>query len=101
MSFLDRYCTTHTDDIGNEDYNQRLAFDRAQSVVTFWEQNGFSPNDFDITPAGLGELPSRLIVKTGSKTNQAPNRRIEIKILPKFAQLIAAYQAQDIQGKTP
>lgn len=84
----------HTDDFGSKEYNQKLSFDRAQTIVTFWEQNGFSPREFDVTPAGLGKL--RLIVLSGTVQEQAPNRRIEIRLMPKFEELIQSLKERRI-----
>lgn len=84
----------HTDRFGTLEYNQVLSFNRAQAIVTFWELNHFSPKAFDIAPVGLGEL--RLIVPSGSPEEQAPNRRIEIRLMPKFEQLIQSLKARRI-----
>jgi len=75
----------HTDTIGDEPYNQKLSFDRAQSIVTFWDQSDFSSKEFNVMPAGFGE--SRPKVNGGNKDEQAPNRRIEIRIYPRFTRL--------------
>ena len=84
----------HTDSFGSQEYNQGLSFNRAQTIVTFWDQSGFSPREFDITPVGLGEL--RLIVPSGTVQKQAPNRRIEIRLMPKFEQLIQSLKERRI-----
>lgn len=80
----------YTDTFGSDEYNQKLSFDRAQSVISLWERNGFSPNQFDIAPVGFGRLSSKLKVHRGNKTGQAPNRRIEIRLVPKFETLIGS-----------
>lgn len=84
----------HTDSFGPERYNQELSFKRSQSIVTYWEQNGFSPKDFNIVPCGLGEM--RLKELHGSKEEQAVNRRIEIRLMPKFGELIKSLKEKRI-----
>ena len=84
----------HTDSYGEREYNRRLSLKRSQTVVDYWEQVGFTWENFDIVPVGLGER--ELIVLTGTKDEQSPNRRIVIRLVPKFSQLIQSLKEQNI-----
>ncbi len=84
----------HTDSYGEREYNRNLSLKRSQTVVDYWEQVGFTWEDFDIVPVGLGERD--LVVLTGTKEEQSPNRRIVIRLVPKFSQLIQSLQEQNI-----
>jgi outer membrane protein OmpA-like peptidoglycan-associated protein len=75
----------HTDRYGRARYNQDLSFERAQAITQLWAMEEFSEK-IDVLPTGLGE--SRLKIKTGNKYVQRENRRIEIKVMPKFNKLI-------------
>jgi outer membrane protein OmpA-like peptidoglycan-associated protein len=75
----------HTDRFGPAKYNQDLSFQRAKAITELWAIEGFS-GEIDVLPTGLGE--SRLKIETGNKDVQKVNRRIEIKVMPKFNKLI-------------
>lgn len=76
----------HTDLFGSDNYNQKLSFDRAQTIVTFWDRNGFSSTEYGIMPTGFGKSNPK--IRTGDIDQQAVNRRIEIRIYPRFARLL-------------
>lgn len=79
----------YTDRVGPGDYNYRLSYLRAKNVMMFWfKKVGLDPDAHDITPAGFGEQYSKLRVKTADNVNNIENRRIEIRITPKFKQLM-------------
>ena len=84
----------HTDSYGEREYNRSLSLKRSQTVVDYWEQVGFTWEEFDIVSVGLGERD--LIVLTGTKDDQSPNRRIVIRLVPKFSQLIQSLKEQNI-----
>ena len=84
----------HTDSYGKREYNRSLSLKRSQTVVDYWEQTGFTWENFDIVPVGLGDR--ELIVLTGTKDEQSPNRRIVIRLVPKFNQLIQSLKEQNI-----
>jgi len=67
----------HTDNIGNESYNQQLSQKRAQSVVNYFSSKGIPTTR--LTQIGFGsKRPIRL---NDSEENRQINRRIEFKIL--------------------
>ncbi len=84
----------HTDSYGEREYNRSLSLKRSQTVVDYWEQVDFTWENFDIVPVGLGER--ELVVLTGTKDEQSPNRRIVIRLVPKFSQLIQSLKEQNI-----
>ncbi len=84
----------HTDSYGEKEYNRSLSLKRAQTVVDYWDQVGFTWENFAIVPVGLGER--ELVVLTGTKAEQSPNRRIVIRLVPKFSQLIQSLKEQNI-----
>jgi len=66
----------HTDSTGNEDYNMALSKRRAESVVTFFKQNGVASSRFRIE--ALGETMPRY--DNGTVEGRAKNRRVELAI---------------------
>jgi outer membrane protein OmpA-like peptidoglycan-associated protein len=62
----------HTDDIGADDYNQRLSERRADSVKTYLMQQGLRP----IAARGFGK--ARPLVPNDSSANRQRNRRVEM-----------------------
>ena len=79
----------YTDSAGTNEHNYNLSYQRAKNVMNFWiEEVGLDPNENDITPAGFGELRSKLRVKTPDGVANIENRRIEIRITPKFKALM-------------
>ncbi|HPR33434.1 MAG TPA: OmpA family protein, partial [Prolixibacteraceae bacterium] len=67
----------HTDDVGSDEYNIRLAQKRAQSVASYLFSKGIAP--LRILSKGYGE--SMPLVPNNSDENRALNRRVELKIL--------------------
>lgn len=81
----------YADSTGSDAHNYSLTYSRAMAIINYWESIGFSIQNYDITPVGLGKVTRGLRVHGGSIEEQAPNRRIEIRLVPKFAELIKAY----------
>ncbi len=69
----------HTDNIGGEDFNQRLSDARAQAVVTALIQHGIEAKR--LKPRGMGMLYP--IAANDTEENRALNRRTEFRILRK------------------
>ena len=67
----------HTDNIGNDNYNQQLSQKRAQSVVNYLLSKGISPSR--LTQVGYGS--KKPIKPNDTEDNRQTNRRIEFKIL--------------------
>ncbi len=67
----------HTDDIGSQDYNQKLSEARAKSVVDYLIRLGISPDRLSFK--GYGKLQP--MVPNDSEENRQLNRRVEFKIL--------------------
>jgi len=67
----------HTDDIGDEVYNQKLSNDRALSVKSFLVQKGIDSKR--IKCVGYGE--QQPIADNSTEFGREKNRRIEIRIL--------------------
>ena len=67
----------HTDDVGKDDYNQRLSEGRANSVKQEMVKRGIDPNR--IKTIGRGETDP--IVANDSDEHRQMNRRVEIEIL--------------------
>ena len=69
----------HTDNFGTEAFNRDLGQRRANAVVQFLTHSLQLGSD-RIEAVGMGK--SRLIVTDGTVEEQAPNRRVEIKVRP-------------------
>lgn len=67
----------HTDDVGTEEYNQRLSERRAQAVRDYLVEAGIDPGI--ITTEGFGK--SRPLVPGKTPEARAKNRRVEIGII--------------------
>lgn len=67
----------HTDDIGNDAYNQEISHRRAQSVANYLIEKGYEANL--IEASGYGE--SSPIVPNDTEENRLKNRRVEFRIL--------------------
>jgi outer membrane protein OmpA-like peptidoglycan-associated protein len=67
----------HTDDVGTEEYNQRLSERRAQAVHDYLIEAGISPDI--ITTKGYGK--TNPLVEGTDSTSRARNRRVEIGII--------------------
>ena len=68
----------HTDNVGGQDYNQRLSTRRAESVSSILAQNDVSRSR--IKAYGRGELEPKMTNETSK--GRASNRRVEIIITP-------------------
>lgn len=66
----------HADFIGTEEYNQRLGFHRAESVMKELAQLGIDPGQMSL--ASLGE--SKPVAEQKTDWARAVNRRVEFKI---------------------
>ena len=67
----------HTDNIGGDAYNLELSKRRAAAVKNYLTGTLFLPGD-KIETRGFGK--TRPILKQGSVEDQAPNRRVEIRM---------------------
>ena len=67
----------HTDNVGNENYNQQLSLKRAQSVVNYFSSKGIAVAR--LTQVGYGS--KKPIKPNDSEINRQVNRRIEFKIV--------------------
>ena len=81
-----RYCIIiegHTDTVGEEDYNYNLSLARSLSLIEEFKKDPFFSNsDIDLIPAAFGE--SKLAELTPDNTFNEENRRVVIRIVPKF-----------------
>ena len=81
-----KYCIIiegHTDTVGEEDYNYKLSLARSLSLIEeFKKEPFFSNSDIDLIPAAFGE--SKLAELTPDNTFNEENRRVVIRIVPKF-----------------
>jgi outer membrane protein OmpA-like peptidoglycan-associated protein len=75
LEFVGGTATGHTDDVGDEAYNQKLSERRAQAVVEFLYAQGVSPGR--ITAIGMGE--TKPIADNSSEEGRAQNRRVTIR----------------------
>lgn len=64
----------HTDATGTDELNQRLSDDRARSVATIMENNGFAPTNLAIR--GWGK--TRPVADNATEEGRAQNRRVAI-----------------------
>ena len=81
-----RYCIIiegHTDTVGEEDYNYNLSLARSLSLIQEFKKDPFfRDRDIDLIPAAFGE--SKLVDPTSDNTFNEKNRRVVIRIVPKF-----------------
>lgn len=77
LNEIDIVVEGHTDDIGNEEYNQKLSENRAKEVVNILIKHGIDPNR--ISYIGYGKRKPK--VPNTSEENRAKNRRVEIKLI--------------------
>ena len=81
-----RYCIIiegHTDTVGEEDYNYNLSLARSLSLIEEFKKDPFFRDpDIDLIPAAFGE--SKLAEPTPDNTFNEENRRVVIRIVPKF-----------------
>lgn len=79
----------YTDTQGEDEHNKELSFKRGFSILSFWESKiGLSAANYDIVATGYGEAPEKLAVKTEDEVDNEENRRVEIRIVPKFHKLM-------------
>ena len=67
----------HTDDVGTDEYNQKLSERRAQSVRDYLEKVGLRPEILSVT----GHGKKRPLVPGTSEKARAKNRRVELGIV--------------------
>jgi len=67
----------HTDDVGEESFNQKLSMERAETVIRFFEQSGIDGRR--LKPEGYGELLP--LVQNMTDEDRERNRRIEFRVL--------------------
>lgn len=67
----------YTDDVGTEEYNQKLSERRAQAVRDYFVKAGLSPDILSVT----GHGKSRPLVPGTSEEARAKNRRVELGIV--------------------
>lgn len=81
-----KYCIIiegHTDTVGEEDYNYKLSLARSLSLIEEFKKDPFFRDpDIDLIPAAFGE--SKLVDPTSDNTFNEKNRRVVIRIVPKF-----------------
>ncbi len=83
----------YTDRVASDEFNYSLSYQRAKNIMLFWEKEcGLDPSIYDISPVGYGELISRLKVFTEDQKAEAQNRRIEIRLVPKFGELFKSFK---------
>jgi outer membrane protein OmpA-like peptidoglycan-associated protein len=73
---LDVKVEGHTDNIGSEDYNQKLSDQRAETVRGFMVSQGVSPDI--ITAQGFGK--SQPVVSNDTAAGRSKNRRVELVV---------------------
>jgi len=66
----------HTDNVGGDDYNQKLSEQRGTAVRDYLTQQGISSNS--VTTAGFGE--SRPVVSNDTSAGRQQNRRVELVV---------------------
>jgi len=75
LEFVDGTATGHTDDVGEEAYNQKLSERRAQAVVDYLAAKGVAAGR--ITAIGMGE--TKPLVDNATEEGRAQNRRVTIR----------------------
>jgi outer membrane protein OmpA-like peptidoglycan-associated protein len=66
----------HTDNVGSDDYNQRLSEQRGEAVRDFLTSQGMSSSS--ITTRGLGE--GQPVASNDSAAGRQQNRRVELVV---------------------
>jgi outer membrane protein OmpA-like peptidoglycan-associated protein len=69
--------SAHTDDVGNDEYNNSLSEKRAQSVLEYLRKKKIGPQR--IVAKGYGE--TKPVAPNDSEVNRERNRRVELAIL--------------------
>ncbi|WP_416306048.1 OmpA family protein [Neptunicella sp. SCSIO 80796] len=72
------HVTGHTDNVGNDAYNQQLSLNRANSVKNYLIQHSVDARR--VTTQGFGE--SMPIADNGTESGRQQNRRVELTISP-------------------
>jgi OOP family OmpA-OmpF porin len=67
----------HTDNIGSDNYNQKLSSLRAETVKNFLIAKGVAANR--LTTVGFGK--TKMIMDNKTEQGRGLNRRIELKII--------------------
>jgi outer membrane protein OmpA-like peptidoglycan-associated protein/opacity protein-like surface antigen len=75
LEFVGGTATGHTDNVGEEAYNQKLSERRAQAVVDYLHAKGVSPGR--ITAIGMGE--TKPLADNATEEGRAQNRRVTIR----------------------
>lgn len=68
----------YTDNTGSASYNQQLSEKRAQSVASYLENQGISPQRMQVV--GYGE--NNPIASNKTKAGRQENRRVELRLVP-------------------
>ena len=68
----------HTDNVGKEEYNQKLSEHRAQSVANLFLTEGFQATNIQV----IGKGPAQPIANNDTEEGQAANRRVAVIIIP-------------------
>jgi outer membrane protein OmpA-like peptidoglycan-associated protein len=72
----------HTDNVGADDYNQRLSEQRASTVATYLSSQGIAADR--LMAVGYGE--TRPVASNDNEAGRAQNRRVELTLEPLRAQ---------------
>jgi outer membrane protein OmpA-like peptidoglycan-associated protein len=68
----------HTDNVGSNDYNQKLSERRARSVAQYFESRRVNP--VRLATSGKGEIQP--VASNNSESGRQANRRVEIYVEP-------------------
>jgi outer membrane protein OmpA-like peptidoglycan-associated protein len=75
LNFVEGTVTGHTDNVGEEAYNQKLSERRAQAVADYLSAQGVAPGRFKVI--GMGE--AKPLVSNDTEEGRAQNRRVTIR----------------------
>jgi len=67
----------HTDDMGTEEYNEKLSVRRAEAVFRYLVNRGVVPERMEVV--GYGE--SRPVADNSTESGRAENRRVELNVI--------------------
>lgn len=68
----------HTDNVGSEEYNQKLSEQRAQGVTDIFVKAGYQTQNIETIGRGM----SQPVVDNDTEEHRAENRRVAIVIVP-------------------
>lgn len=68
----------HTDNVGSEEYNQKLSEQRAQGVTDIFVKAGYQTQNIETIGRGM----SQPVVDNDTEEHRAGNRRVAIVIVP-------------------